>query len=97
MPSLNKIACANTAVKLAGSKWHRHLMLPEGRVYLDSCALYHSVFVEWILKNIHDVDTYLTGHYNAGSLTCKEKGHLRLFEMWINRDRIANLLSIPQL
>ncbi len=51
----------------------------------------------WILDIIHEVDTYLTGHCNTGLLTCKENGYLSLFEMWFNRDGIANLLSIPQL
>ena len=59
--------------------------------------MHHSVFVDWILDNIHEVDTYFTGHCNTGSLTCKEKGYLGLFKMWLNHDGIANLLSIPQL
>ncbi len=97
IPTLNNIVCANEAAKLARLKRHRCLTLPEGRVYLDSCATYHSVFMEWILENIHELDTYLTGYCNAGLLTCKEKGYLGLFEMWLRRDRIANLLFIPQL
>ncbi len=97
MPSLNEIACANTTIKPTRSKWHQCLTLPEGRVYMDICAIYHSVSVEWILDNIHEVDTYLTGLCNAGLLTCKENGYLGLFEIWLNCDGIANLLSIPQL
>ncbi len=79
IPSPNKVACAKTTSKPAGRD--RLLTLPEGRVYLDSCATYHSVFVACILDNIHEVDTYLTGHCNDGLLTYKEKGYLGLCEM----------------
>ena len=79
MPKINEIVCANTAGKPAGSKHQKCLTWPDGIIYLDSCATYHSVFVEWILKNTHKVDTYLTGHGNVGLLTYKEKGYRGLF------------------
>ncbi len=53
--------------------------------------------MDWILDNIHEVDTYLTGHCNTGSLIYKKRGYLGLFEMWFNHDGMANLLYTPQL
>ena len=54
-------------------------------------------FVNWCLENVHDVSAHLTGHYNAGTTTCKQKGYYGVFKMWLNKNGIANLLSIPQL
>ena len=67
------------------------------KLYLDSCATYHSVFVEWCLDNIRTVGVSLTGHCNAGTTTSTKKGLYGEFEMWLNTKGIANLLSIPQL
>ena len=69
----------------------------EWKLYLDSCATYHSTFVDWCLENVHDVSMHLTGHCNAGTTTCKQKGYYGVFKMWLNKNGIANLLSIPQL
>ena len=66
-------------------------------MYLDSCATYHSVFVDWCLDNVHDVEVYLKGHCNVGVTTCKEQGYYGVFNIWLNHNSIANLLSIPQL
>ena len=30
------------------------------KLYLDSCATYHTAFVDWLLDNVHEVDTILT-------------------------------------
>ena len=46
---------------------------------------------------MHEVEVYLKGHCNAGVTTCKEQGYYGVFKMWLNRNGIANLLSIPQL
>ena len=67
------------------------------KLYLDSCATYHSVFATWCLENIHEVEVYLKGHCNAGVTICKEQGYYGVFKMWLNCNGIANLLSIPQL
>ena len=78
-------------------KPEQHFTLDKWKLYLDSCATYHSAFVEWYLDNTHDVDTVLKGTCNAGVTTSSEKGYFGGFEMWLNRSGIANLLSIPQL
>ena len=75
----------------------RSLKLDDWKLYLDSCATYHSCFADWCLDNVHDVEVYLKGHCNAGVTTCKEQGYYGVFKMWLNRAGIANLLSIPQL
>ena len=46
---------------------------------------------------MHDASVHLTGHCNAGTTTCKQKGYYGVFKMWLNKNGIANLLSIPQL
>ena len=71
--------------------------LCECKLYLDSCATYHSTFVNWCLENLHDVSVHLTGHSNGGTTTFNKKGYYGLFKMWLNKNGIANLLSIPQL
>ena len=43
------------------------------------------------------MDTILKGSCNAGVTTSNTKGLVGVFEMWLNRGGIANLLSIPQL
>ena len=68
------------------------------KLYLDSCASYHTMFDAFWLDNVHKVDTILTGHCNAGVTTSDTVGELfGLFEVWLNKNRVANLLSIPQL
>ena len=67
------------------------------KLYLDSCATYHSVFAEWYLKNIEEVEVYLKGHCNTGMTTCKEQGYYGVFKMWLNRNGTVYLLLIPQL
>ena len=42
------------------------LKLCDWKLYLDSCATYHSVFADWCLSNIHEVEVHLKGHCNAG-------------------------------
>ena len=61
------------------------LRLSERKLFLDSCAAYHSVFVEWCLKNVHEVERYLKGHCNAGVTICREQGYYGAFKMWLNR------------
>jgi len=75
----------------------KRLKLSPTKLFLDSCATYHSGYVDWLMKNVHVVENYLKGHCNAGVTVCKEQGYLGVFKMWLNRNGIANLLSIPQL
>ena len=54
------------------------------KLYLDSAATYHSVFVKWYLKNIRDTGRVLRRNCNAGVRSCTQVGDLGIFEMWIN-------------
>ena len=44
------------------------------KLYLDSCATYSSMFVQWYLDNIAPSRVHLKGHCNAGTLTCTHQG-----------------------
>ena len=69
----------------------------QGRKYLESYATYHLVFMDWCLDNVTTVKVSLTGHCSAGTTKSTQKGLYGEFEMWLNKQGIANLLSIPQL
>ena len=73
------------------------MTLDTWKLYLDSCATYHSAFVDWMLDNVREVNAVLKGNCNAGVTTSSVKGYYGLFDMWLNKKGIANLLSIPQL
>jgi len=44
------------------------------KIYLGSCATYHSALVERYLENVYEVDTILKGSCNAGVTTSNTKG-----------------------
>ena len=44
------------------------------KLYLDSCATYHSVFVRDMLSNVKTGNTVLKGQCNTGVSTSQEKG-----------------------
>ena len=50
-----------------------------------------------MLSNVKTVGTVLQGNCNTGVSTSQEKGVYGLWTFWLNKKRIANLLSIPQL
>ena len=59
--------------------------------------MYHSAFVDWMLSDVHEVSTVLRGNCNAGVTSTNVKGYYGLWEFWLNKKGIENLLSIPQL
>ena len=65
------------------------------KLYLDSCATYHIVFVMWLLKKVEDAETTPVGKCNAGVTSSSLKGYYGKFHMWVNNNGIAELLSIP--
>ena len=75
----------------------KRFTLDPRKLYLDSCATYHSAFVRDMLCDVKTVGTVLQGNCNAGVSTSKEKGAYGLWSFWLNEKGIANLLSIPQL
>ena len=64
-------------------------------LYLDSCVIYHTAFVTCLLKNVEDADTTLLGNCNAGVKFSSLKGYHGKFHMWVNKNGMENLLSIP--
>ena len=71
--------------------------LDSHKLYLDSCATYHSAFVRWMLDDVKTVPTVLQGNCNASVSTSNERGFYGLWNFWLNEQGIANLLYIPQL
>ena len=55
-------------------KPEQRITLDNCKLYLDSCATYHSAFVEECLNNIHDMDMVLKGSCKADITTSSEKG-----------------------
>jgi hypothetical protein len=68
------------------------------QLYLDSTSSFHQVFTEEHLDNLRLVGTTLRAYCNAGTNFATKKGWYRnLFDLWLVRNGIANLLSLPQL
>jgi len=51
------------------------LTLDSWKLYLDSCATYHSAFVKWILTNVHEVNMVLKGNCNASVTSSNTNGY----------------------
>ena len=72
--------------------------LDPNKLYLDSTSSFHQMFTEQHLEDIKKSDVTLKGHCNAEPSYSDEKGRYHdLFELWLVRHGIANLLSIPRL
>jgi hypothetical protein len=72
--------------------------LGRDKLYLDTTSSFHQMFHADHLEDVRKVSTTLKAHCNAGTTHSDEKGMLLgLFDMWIVRDGIANILSVPQL
>ena len=72
--------------------------LDKHKVYLDSTSTFNQVFEEQLLTHKAKVSTTLRAHCNAGVSYADEKGNLLgMFDCWLVRNGIANILSIPQL
>ena len=65
------------------------------KLYLDICATYHTAFVTWLLDDVEDVNTTMVGNYNNGVKLFSLKDYYGKFHMWINKNVMENLLSIP--
>ena len=71
--------------------------MDSNKVYLDSAATYHYMFVTWCLKDICKVNTVLREECNMGVTTITLKGMLGLFDMWINERGIKTSSPPPNL
>ena len=69
----------------------KRFTLEPHKLYLDSCATYHSVFVRDMLSDAKTVGTVLQGNCNAGVSTSTEKGAYGLWSFWLNKKGITIL------
>jgi hypothetical protein len=68
------------------------------QLYLNSTSSFHQVFTEEHLDNLRLAGATLRADCNAGTNFATEKGwYSNLFDLWLVRNGIANLLSLPQL
>ena len=67
------------------------------KCYLDSCASYHTFFMKQFLTNITQGGATMTGNCNAGTTTANKQGSYGDFRVWLNKQGIANLISLPML
>ena len=63
----------------------KYVTLDWWKLYLDSCAKYHTAFVDWLLANVHEVNNVLKGNCNVGGTTSNQKTWFRTFKMWLNK------------
>ena len=74
----------------------QHKTLKPTYLYLDSMSSFYQVFSDKYLEEVKEVGVTLYGKCNAGEVFSNEKGMLLdMFCMWLVRNGIANLLSIP--
>ncbi len=68
------------------------------QLYLNSTSSFHQVFTEEHLDNLRLARTTLRANCNASTNFATKKGWYRnLFDLWLVRNGIGNLLSLPQL
>ena len=66
------------------------------KIYVDSCATYHSSFLRWMLGNVHQVSTVLQVNYNDGVSTSDEKRFFGLLDLgiwyWNENKKVTKVL-----
>ena len=99
VPTIEKTGVQGKHVLFAAVKNSpvKRFTIDSHKLYLDSCDTYHSAFVRWMLDDMKTVTTVLQGNCNTGVSTSNEKGFYGLWNFWLNKQGIANLISIPQL
>ena len=55
------------------------------KLYLDSCATYHTLFADWYLHNVNEVDIVTKSNYNAGVTINIQTGWFGVCKMWLNK------------
>ena len=83
----SRLRCSPTS-----PKWYT---LDPWKLHLDRCATYHTAFVTIILDDVGKSGMTLVGNFNAGVTSSTQKVYYGKFYMWINKNGMANLLSIP--
>ena len=67
------------------------------KVYLDSCATYHTFFMKEFLRNIEENKGTTNDNCNAGETKITRRGYFGEMREWLNENGIVNLISIPKL
>ena len=67
------------------------------KLYLDSCASYHTFFVKEFLMNIYECAGAMNRNCNAGTKRITKRGYYGRLRVWLNENGIANLISIPKI
>ena len=75
----------------------KRLSCREHKLFLDSCATYHTMCTEKFLTRLHLTKVYLQQNCNAGSKLTNKQGYWNGIPFWVNNTGIANLLSLPKL
>ena len=88
------IGVALTDVKSGGNK---RLTLDLWKLYLDSCASYHTFFIKEFLMNIYEGAGAMNGNCNTGTKRITKRGYYGRLRVWLNENGIANLIYIPKL
>ena len=84
-------------VRFKGISGGKRSTLQWWKVYLDSCASYHTFFLKEVLKNIVENKGTMNGNCNAGETKITKRGYFGKLRVWLNENGIANLLSLSQL
>ena len=71
--------------------------LNKHHVYLDSCSTYHQFITDEYLTDIHNPSKTLKGQRNKGTSIINKKGKFGNLGVWLNKQGLANILSIPLL
>ena len=88
----------NKSVKTTPKKSENNrYTLGRWKLYLHSCATYHSFFAKEFLQNIKEGNTTLTSSCNAGTTVTNTRGWWGEIEACLNKQGIANLFSVPML
>ena len=75
-----------------------HKQLNPDNLYIDGTSSLHQTFDASHLDDVKKVSTILRGSFNAGTTFSEEKFWYKgLFHMWLVRNGIANLMSLPQI
>ena len=96
MKNLNSaVALASATSKSAKTNTEKpeenRYTLDRWKLYLDSCATYHSFFAKEFLRWIEEGNTTLSGSCNAGTVVTNTRGWWGEFQAWLNEKGIANL------
>ena len=73
------------------------LTLDRWKLYLDRCASYHTFFVKEFLMNIYEGAGAMNGNCNSVTTRITKRGYYGELRVWLNKNSIANLISIPKL